>query len=161
MIFSRFNSFYLLFVASLFLFEGCSSITRYTENEYFPNGDVKKELIYRGNTLKRELVKIIQYYPSSEKNNPSKQYELSYSGGAMHELQKYWFKNGSQEMILNYQNGLKHGKQEVWYENGEKKFLSNYFLGKKNGIDESWNSDGSLDRKKLYKFGMLIRIFKD
>ena len=44
MIFSRFNSFYLLFVASLFLFEGCSSITRYTENEYFPNGDVKKEL---------------------------------------------------------------------------------------------------------------------
>ena len=141
-------------------FEGCSNVSRYTDIDYFPNGNIKKELIYRGNVLKKELVKIIQYYPTNQNQEPEKQFELSYSGGAMNELQKYWYKNGKREMELSYQNGFKHGKQEGWYENGNPKFSSIYFLGKKEGIQETWKTDGTLDREKLYKSGKLIRISK-
>ena len=99
-------------------FEGCSNVSRYTDIDYFPNGNIKKEFIYRGNVLKKELVKIIQYYPTNQNQEPEKQFELSYSSGAMNELQKYWYKNGKREMELSYQNGFKHGKQKGWYENG-------------------------------------------
>lgn len=158
---TRFYKLQLMVISSILLFNGCSNVSRYKDIEYFPNGNVKKELIYRGNILKKELVKIIQYYPSDQSEEPIKQFELSYSGGAMNEQQKFWYNNGKQEMVLSYQYGVKHGKQDGWYDDGTKKFSSNYFFGKKEGIHEFWKSSGTLDRKKLYKSGKLIRIFKD
>ena len=157
--FNRFR--FLLLAAGMILLEGCSSVSRYKDIEYFPNGDIKKELIYRGNAFKKELVKIIQIYPASLEGDPAKQFELSYSGGAMNEFQKYWYKNGKQEMVLSYRHGMRHGLQEGWFDNGKQKFTSNYFLGRKEGIQKTWKPDGTLDRKKLYKSGKLIRIFKD
>ena len=152
---------HIIFISFLFVFDGCSNITLEKEIETYPNGSKKRELTYKGNYFKMELVKLIDFYSNAQVEDSPKSSELNYENNSLNGEQEYWYKNGTKKMVLKYRYGLMHGEQLGWHESGKTKFKRNYNFGNLDGIQHTYNGAGTLDRKKLYKNGKLIRIIKD
>ena len=152
---------HIIFLSFLFIFEGCSNITLEKEIKTYPNGSKKRELTYKGNYFQMELVKLIDFYSDAQIENSQKSSELNYENNSLNGEQEYWYKNGTKKMVLKYRYGLMHGEQLGWHESGDTTFKQNYNFGYLDGIQHTYDAVGTLDRKKLYKNGKLIRIIKD
>ena len=60
-------------------------------------------------------------------------------------------------MKVTYQNGKKYGLDTEWYLDGKKASEKKWKKGVPHGKWTAWNEDGSIDYKRNYRNGKLIK----
>lgn len=134
----------LALIALMFAAVACVREKTQVEGTY-PNGNPKKESVYKGSGKNRELVKETFFYEDKK---------VEMTGGYKHEKRDgYWvsyYKNGNKWSEGYYKEGLNDGKRTTYYESGKVRYIGYYQSDKRVGKWQFFDEAGNLVKEVDY-----------
>jgi antitoxin component YwqK of YwqJK toxin-antitoxin module len=119
-------------------------VTKVVEQRY-PDGSPHLERHYKGEGVKKELVKEVLYWPNSKKK-----IEGAYKDSLRDGQWMAWFENGNKWSEGNYIKGVEDGAKNVWYESGQLFYSGKFKNGKKVGVWKIYDEKGKLAQEIDY-----------
>ncbi|MDM5271857.1 toxin-antitoxin system YwqK family antitoxin [Sulfurovum sp. zt1-1] len=118
--------------------------------EYFENGIIKSEIVYKDGTRTPTEEGIKEGMEKIYHDNGKIAYTVNNIDGKRDGNLNWYDKEGNNIEVMPYKMGKRHGTNKLFYSNGTLKSEVNYINDKKEGIEKFYFSTGALAQESQY-----------